>query len=237
VLDAAEEMSKGFVPLFLTLTLRNCRAETVELSKTLDAVFNGWYRFTHHRKIRNTLAGWFRSLELTYNEETDTFHPHIHILLFVDKSYFKAGCYMETTEWVRLWRVSLRLDYDPICDIRRVKNSEERRTEIAEVAKYTVKDTEIFTHKKARTDRLVSVLSVSLKGRRLYAFGGLLKRVRADILAADPDERDGTIRGDIATVIERYKWVFGISNYMRVDLLETTENQAEKLCLSDATER
>jgi hypothetical protein len=147
-------------------------------------------------------------------------------MLFVDRSYFKSG-YIETAEWVRLWRMSLRLDYDPVCDIRRIRNSGTRRKEIAEVAKYTVKDTEILTHEKARTDRLVSVLSVSLKGRRLYAFGGLLKRVRADILAADPDECDGTVRSDIAAVIERYKWVFGISNYVRVGfpLLEAAEKK------------
>ena len=48
VMDAMEADHKNLVPLFLTLTLRNCKAETGDLSKTLDAVFQGWYRFTNH---------------------------------------------------------------------------------------------------------------------------------------------------------------------------------------------
>jgi plasmid rolling circle replication initiator protein Rep len=221
VLDIAEAKHQELMPLFLTLTLKNCKAEAGELSKTLDVIFKGWHRFINHSKMKKVLAGWFRALELTYNKKTNEFHPHIHALILVDKDYFKKG-YLETSEWVRLWRMSLGIDYDPICDIRRIRNNKNRRKGIAEVAKYTVKDTEIISHEEARTDALVSALSVSLKGRRLYAFGGILKQIQANLTDTDTEDGDlvhvgdGTIRNDVATIVERYRWSFGLSQYVKV---------------------
>jgi plasmid rolling circle replication initiator protein Rep len=248
VMDEVELRHKDLVPLFLTLTLKNCPADA--LNETLDKIFKGWYRFTNHRKIKTLIHGWFRALEVTYdgdkvitkkryedsedlkdyydrlglkigdpNPNFDNCHPHIHAIILVDKSYFKVN-YMKTEEWVRLWRVSLGLDYDPICDIRRVKNLNERRKGIHEVAKYTFKDTEIATKDKELTDHIVKILSKALKGRRLYAFGGLLKEIAASLAIKDLGEGDlihlrDTIREDVATVVERYHWHFGLANYVR----------------------
>jgi plasmid rolling circle replication initiator protein Rep len=212
VMDAVETECKNLVPLFLTFTLRNCSG--ADLTDTLGGIFKGWNRFLNDRTVKPLIAGWFRSLEITYNKERDDFHPHIHVLLFVDKSYFKKGVYLETVEWVRLWRRALGLDYDPVCDIRRVKNNKGKRKAVAEVAKYTLKDVEYATPENALTDRLVAVLGKSLKGHRLYAFGGILKRLAADF-EDTPDAEKQTIRGDVATVIERYHWSFRFMNYER----------------------
>jgi hypothetical protein len=220
-MDAVELEHKNLIPLFLTLTIKNCADD--DLAGTLDKIFQGWHNFLKHRKVKGLILGWFRALELTYKKETDEFHPHVHALIFVDKSYFENGSYLETVEWVRLWRVSLGLDYDPICDIRRIRNRKARRKGIAEVAKYTVKDADIATADKALTDRLVLILGKSLKGRRLYAFGGLLKQIAAKFSATTPDEGDlvhvgdETIRCDVATVIERYRWNFGVANYEHIE--------------------
>ena len=222
VMDEVELQYKDTVPLFLTLTLKNC--DFIDLSQILDKIFKGWHKFTNHRRIKSLLVGWFRALELTYNRDTDEFHPHIHAIILVDKTYFEKD-YIKTEDWVHLWRVSLGLDYDPICDIRRVKNARGRRKGIAEVAKYTVKDSQIATEDKELTDYLVKILSKALKGRRLYAFGGLLKEIAAFLAIKDPGEGDlvhvrDTIREDVATVIERYYWNFGLANYVRYIKIE-----------------
>jgi len=222
VMDAAEDEQKNLVPLFLTLTLRNCKAEVSETKETLDKIFRGWYRLFDMQKIERTVHGFFRALELTYNKKTDEFHPHIHAIIFVDKNYFRKN-FIETKEWVQLWRTALRVDYDPICDIRKVKNEKGKRKDVAEVAKYTVKDTEIATSDNARTDQLVHVLNKTLKSRRLYAFGGVLKRIAANFSNDLPDEGDlintsgETIRHDVATVIEKYRWNFGVRQYERIE--------------------
>lgn len=45
----------------------------------------------------------------------------------VEKSYFKKfnKDYMQTADWVQMWRKALDLDYVPICDIRKVCRSKE----------------------------------------------------------------------------------------------------------------
>lgn len=219
VMDRAETENKNIVPLFLTLTLKNCSG--TNLSDTLDMIFQGWYQLTKHRKIKRIVQGWFRALEVTYNRDEDKFHPHIHAIILVDKSYFKGPDYMETTDWVQMWRTALKLNYDPVCDIRKVKNGKGKHKAVAEVAKYTLKDSDFIFDDTELTDKLVDVLSNSLKNRRLFAFGGLLKKIAKQIGIEEIAEGDlvhideEQIREDVTTVLEVYRWNFGLANYIR----------------------
>jgi plasmid rolling circle replication initiator protein Rep len=222
VMDVTQERQPELVPVFLTLTLRNCIGE--ELSGTLDMMFQGWYQITKHSKINRIVKGWFRALEVTYNKQADTFHPHIHAILLVDKSYFKKENkdYMHTTDWVKMWRTALKLDYDPSCDIRKVKKGKngQKHKAVAEVATYTLKEADfLFDDNNELTDKLVEVLSSSLRNRRLIAVGGILKKIAKELKADQLDPEDlvyvgeETIREDVATVLELYRWNFGASNY------------------------
>lgn len=221
VMDVVDRGYSTLVPVFLTLTVQNC--PTDKLSETLDVIFKGWKNLVDHRKIRKIAKGWFRALEVTYNDKEDTFHPHLHAVIMVDKSYFKKNNkdYMETEEWVQMWRKAAKLDYDPICDIRRVKGNRKRKA-IAEVAKYTMKDKDFIRDETDLTDTLVHFLSKGLKNRRLFAFGGILKDVAKRLGAENPDEGDlihideEQIRGDVATMLEIYRWNFGVVNYIRL---------------------
>lgn len=215
VMDTAQAEQPALVPVFLTLTLRNCTAN--ELSGTLDNIFKGWNRLNSNDRMKRIIKGWFRALEVTYNKKDDTFHPHIHAILMVEKSYFKGKDYMETTEWVKLWRKAMRLDYDPICDIRKVKGGNKA---IKEVSKYTVKDSDFISDDKELTDKLVSILSKALRNRRLYAYGGLLKEIAKRLGSENPDEgdlvhidEDGNMRNDVGQMIVVYRWNMGLANY------------------------
>jgi len=240
----------NYVPLFLTLTVKNCAVEN--LKATLDNMFNGWNEFMRSRtlnpmiagKITHIVKGWFRSLEITYdgdkfitakryreakkyyderglkqgdkNPNYNTIHPHFHAVLLVERTYFKSDGYMHTRDWVKLWRQSARLDYDPVCDIRRVRTSKEKRNQVADIAKYTYKDAEILTDKLAEQekDNVVQSLSSALHGRRLYAYGGIMKEIVAE-LKLDENKIDVTdeVNPELAKMILMYRWDFGISNY------------------------
>lgn len=215
VMDAAQVEQPNLVPIFLTLTLRNCTGD--ELSSTLDTVFAGWNRLNTVRRIKRTVKGWFRALEITYNKDADTYHPHIHAILMVDKGYFRTDDYIRTVEWVQLWRNAMRLDYDPICDVRKVKGGQKA---IKEVAKYSVKDTDYISRDTALTDRVVGALSKALRGRRLYAYGGCLKEI-AKRLNVKPDEGDlihvdddGIMRDDVGYMLVVYRWHMGLAEYI-----------------------
>lgn len=221
VMDRTQEEHQNLVPLFLTLTMQNCTDG--ELKEKITDIFQSWNRLLAHRKIKRIVQGWFRALEVTYNKEKDTFHPHIHAIILVDKSYFKKDNkdYMQTTDWVQMWRTAMKLDYDPICDIRKVNRTKGKYKAVAEVAKYTLKDTEFITSDNDLTDKLVEVLSVSLRGRRLFAFGGILKQIakqigieelaEGDLIHIDDDK----IRDDVATALVLYRWNFGLANYFK----------------------
>lgn len=221
VMDRVEKQQPNLVPIFLTLTMRNCDPQN--LGQTLDEIFQGWHNLIVHRKIRRLSQGWFRALEVTYNDRENTFHPHLHAIMLVDRSYFRKANkdYMQTTDWVQLWRTAMGLDYDPICDVRRLRNRKNKYKALAEVAKYTYKDREIIRKDETLTDKLVAVLSAALKGRRLYAFGGVMKIAAKEIGLEQVGEGDlvhideEKIRTDVATMIEVYRWNFGVANYVR----------------------
>lgn len=220
VMDVIEKDTPQLVPIFLTLTLKNCTGK--ELSETLDMIFQGWYRMTKHRKIKRIIPGWFRALEVTYNKKNKSFHPHIHAILLVDKAYFTSKDYMQTSDWVQMWRRSLRLDYDPVCDIRKVKG--DRFNAVAEVAKYTVKDNEYITADEEMTDKLVGILNKALKSRRLFSFGGLMKETSKKLGIKDSDVGDGDLinidgqelRSDVDYIVRTYRWNMGLSEYIEV---------------------
>ena len=225
VLDIAQDENPNLVPIFLTLTVKNCGGE--ELTNTLDAMFGGWAKLMEHRRVRGAVKGWFRALEVTYNKVTDSYHPHFHAILMVDESYFfNRAAYMHTEDWVHMWRTSCRLDYDPVCDIRAVRNKTKarKRAHVAEVAKYTVKDADYIHTDEALTVRVVDVLGRSLYRRRLFAYGGLLKIIAKQLKAdQEPDnlvniDEEATMRDDIAQALIVYKWDFGLADYFRRDI-------------------
>jgi plasmid rolling circle replication initiator protein Rep len=253
VMDVVEKEHPRLIPLFMTLTVQNCPGTLASLTQSLGMVFGGWNRLLQVKRVKSVVKGWFRALEVTYDGDEfitsewyakrkrycdihgikigdrtlnyDTFHPHIHAVIYVDKSYFQiggSGAYIKTSEWVRLWRQSCRLNYDPVCDVRRVKNTKERK-HINELSKYTVKDSDYITTNDSLMDRLVSILSKALHQRRLSAFGGVLKQLAKRFKSLDKESKedlihigDGTIRADVATVIERFVWRFDMIQYVKI---------------------
>jgi plasmid rolling circle replication initiator protein Rep len=210
-------------------------------------------------KQRKIIKGWFRTLEVEYdpnelitqemynkkmkycddrglsvgdkNPNFNMFHPHFHSIMLVDKSYFKGADYKHTEEWVQLWRKANKLDYDPICDIRRTYNKKKQRDDVAEVAKYTYKDAEILNNNLSddKNSDVVKYLSSALHGRRLYAYGGVMKEIaaelkfdnidKADLINVDDDNIDSTL----AIMIVRYSWNMGLSNYTLTEVKRINE--------------
>ena len=105
--------------LFLTLTIRNCSPD--DLSDTITHLNEAYARLIRRKKIKAVFNGVFKSLETTYNAETNTFHPHIHAVVAVNKGYFNSRYYISHSELKRLWKKALKVTYDPDCWIERVK--------------------------------------------------------------------------------------------------------------------
>ena len=220
VMDEAQRRYADLDPVFLTLTVKNCLGD--DLYGTVDKMQNAWNILLNHRQIKGQVKGWFRALEVTISERDGSYHPHFHVIMLFDKGYFKAdnAKYIGIEKWVYLWRLSMKLDYDPVCDIRKIRTNDGKHKAVAEVAKYAVKDAQYLSKDEEKTDERVGTLGVALYKRRLWAFGGILKKIAKELGVERPEDGDlinigGEIREDIATVIIQYNWGFGAGDYIR----------------------
>lgn len=222
--------------IFLTLTTRNCEGQ--DLSNTIDNIFNAFNKMTKRVKYKKAIKGYFRALEVTHNlnimsDWFDTYHPHLHVILVVNKNYFKKpDLYINQEEWTTLWKQSLKVDYTPIVDVRRFKDRNGKGIEksIAETAKYTVKSDDYIIREditneiiETLTDDAVYILDKALAHRRLTAFGGILKKYHKKLNLDDAEDGDlvntdnEEIREDLEYIIERYCWNIGYKQYLKVD--------------------
>lgn len=225
----------GLVPIFLTLTMRNCGSS--DLADCISRELRAWSRMVtskHRRKPWRIAVGWFRALEITYNKKDGTWHPHIHAILLVEPDYFEnPDKYIDQREWEAEWQWALGVDYKPRVDVRTIKGSQAKA--IAEVAKYTVKPGEwLDLDDGDGTDERVELLARVLKGRRLTAFGGLMKETRKALKQEDAETadlvrtgEDATMRGDLVTAMEKFEWQIGLTNYVMVGREELTAKPTE----------
>lgn len=230
-----DSTTDGLVPIFLTLTMRNCGSS--DLADCISRELRAWSRMVtskHRRKPWRIAVGWFRALEITYNKKDGTWHPHIHAILLVEPDYFEnPDKYIDQREWEAEWQWALGVDYKPRVDVRTIKGSQAKA--IAEVAKYTVKPGEwLDLDDGDGTDERVELLARVLKGRRLTAFGGLMKETRKALKQEDAETADlvrtgddATMRGDLVTAMEKFEWQIGLTNYVMVGREELTAKPTE----------
>ena len=124
--------------LFVTLTVRNCKGE--EIRETICLLVKSFYKFYKNKLKKNNKKGFsngfYRSVEITYNKENNTYHPHMHVVLAVDSSYFNQN-YMKKSEWRKQWQKYLGVDYLPQIEAEKVEG---RKVGLAnEFCKYITK--------------------------------------------------------------------------------------------------
>ncbi|WP_046176521.1 protein rep [Domibacillus indicus] len=229
--------------IFLTLTVRN--VEGKELKTTMDSMTKAWNRFAGYAKFKKSIKGYFRAMEVTKNREREsewygTYHPHFHVLLCVPASYFKKpNLYVKQENWIAMWRKAMKLDYDPIVHVQRVKAKKEsldlneieqdikkaveEQNAILEVSKYPVKDSDVIVGDSVTVDNVETILDLdnALSYKRLIAYGGLLKEIHRELNLGDAEDGDlihvGEENSDEvangAVEIMAY-WHVGLKNYV-----------------------
>ena len=209
---------------FLTLTVRNCKPEN--LRYTIKKMNEDWNRMLASRKIKGILLGWAKSLEITYNPENNTFHPHFHVILLFD-NFLGEG---ETQKFFRkAWDKACRLPYEPITDFRLIEEEENISVDndkvfgaILETFKYSVKDSEIEDMPLGTFRQFVQAIS----GMRFVSYGGIIKTARRELGMEDNEEdiennielsRDlCTCGAELIKVV--CQWSFTEKQYKRLEL-------------------
>ena len=205
--------------LLLTLTLRSCAAE--DLRATIKDLLASWSRFARRSRVVKAFDGWFRALEITYNPDTKSWHPHLHVLLHVadPAAYFRegSGLYLMHSEIIELWRSAARLDYAPSVDIRAVRSWRAA----LEVAKYATKSADILSLTES-ADLRAWVMAVH--GTRQYGAAGVYKAALKAVEAAAAEDllhHDDDTAAAVCPVCGRalvaVEWIFEGDTYHKME--------------------
>lgn len=175
-----KSLKRAFI--FVTLTAPNCKGEDLkeEINKYNDA-----FKLMFKRKDFAFVKGFVRKLEVTYNEEKDSYHPHFHVLVSVLPSYFtNPKQYMSRDEWLKNWQEVMNDFSITQVDVRRVKeNKNGVDNSILELTKYIAKDSNYLT-----SVEVFKNFYLGLKGKRMFSFGGDFKLARQLFKSGDLEE-------------------------------------------------
>lgn len=220
------------IPLLLTLTIPNPKSD--ELRKSLDDMQVAFKKLVDRRSFERAIRSWFKALEVTYNEEKNTYHPHFHVLLLVPKAYFDhgRGLYISQEQWLEMWRESTGIKEITQVDIRKVKKRSKHESVesiSAEVSKYATKPS---SYLKQTADgnfnappKVIKTLHYALRNRRLVGYGGLFAKLRkklklediekASLINISEDEQVCTCPVCQSTLREElYSWNLGARGYI-----------------------
>ena len=151
--------------LFVTLTLKNCQVG--ELKKSiihLNKSFGRMVRLKHFPAI-----GYLKTVEVTRGKRGDA-HPHLHILIMVQPSYFGVN-YVSKKEWCAWWKRAAKVDYTPIIDVQAIKAKDSPLGLLAEVVKYQTKPNDlIFADREWFLE-----YTRQIRSTKAFALGGVFK--------------------------------------------------------------
>ena len=173
--------------IFLTLTVKNCHIDN--LRETITDMSKSFQRMKQTVKWKNSILGFLRVLEYTIQKDNqDMIHPHFHILLVVEPSYFNSryNKYLKQSDFSSMWQKALRVDYVPSVDIRIIKPNKDKKADVAvisEMCKYPLKDTDISRLSVSNFEKLTQ----ELKGIRNINAGGVLKNILKSVDKIDDD--------------------------------------------------
>lgn len=188
-----KEENKEFI--FLTLTTPNVR--DYELNQSIKDYNKAFKKLMERKEIKSIVKGYVRKLEVTYQKEEyitkdlwkrkkkyyqnkglaigdiepnfDTYNPHFHVVIAVNKSYFKkSDLYITQDRWLQLWREVTGDNRITQVDVKKAKANNYK--EVYELAKYSAKDTDYLLNRD-----VFKTFYSALKGKQLIVFGGMFK--------------------------------------------------------------
>lgn len=193
---AAALAEKRRAMLMVTLTVPNVPGS--ELRRTMQHIGRSWIRLIKRQKYQ-IWGDYVRKLEITYNAQADTYHPHLHCVVFVPSTYF-ARHYISRAQLLKDWREVTGQPEITQVDVRRCRKLREGTSAILEVAKYSAKASD-YSQSEAVLDTMYEALHHS----RLITYSGLCKELRDDFKAGKL-ERFEQIDTTVYTMRVVYIW-------------------------------
>lgn len=212
-------LGNSYSYIFLTLTIPNCFSS--ELNDKISHIVLSFNRLMKYKCVSKVVKGYYRGLEITHNTKNDTYHPHLHCIIAVNKSYFTDKSYLSHEKWLDFWRKATRDNTITQLDVRKLKGNVEHAC--AEVAKYSVKSSDVICFDDwDLTVDTVRTLDNALQCRRLIGFGGCFKDAHKALHLDDSEDGDLTHietniveNSEIDTETIVYAWHTGYCQYIK----------------------
>ena len=160
--------AKGYEFIFLTLTVPNVAGD--ELVRELDEQYLALKRLIQRKEFKAISNGFIRKTEITYNQKRNDFHPHIHMLIAVNKSYFtEKSLYVSQHKWQEIWKKCKKDN-----SITQVNVKKANESSFKELAKYEAKDFDMLGY----SQEVFDVFYKALKGRKTLTFNGCFQEAK-----------------------------------------------------------
>ena len=194
MMEAVKEIEKKEF-LFLTLTAPNCKAD--ELRDEIDRFNKAVKRLFERRNVARVAKGYARKLEVTTDQEQyvteklykrkkdyfdmrglkvgspnptyNTYNPHMHILVVVNKSYFNdKNDFISKATWLEMWQECMEDNSITQVDVKKVRDTSHSNA-VLEIAKYSAKGNELY-----HSETVFDTFYTALKRRQLLVYSGML---------------------------------------------------------------
>ena len=180
----------GRTPLLVTLTAPNCTG--ADLSDTIKRYNRAWDKLLNRKRYKQSWSDNIRKLEVTYNQVADTYHPHLHVIVYVRPSYFDGKHYISRAQLLTDWREVYGDPSITQVDVRKSYGTDGRA--IAELAKYAAKASDYLI-----SQQVFDCYNSALRHKRIYGYSGLCKQLRAEY-------RAGGLREYVDRDTSNYAW-------------------------------
>lgn len=159
---------KNYRFLFITLTAPNCSGD--DLRDTISQFNKGIDRLFKREPYRSDFKAWITKVETTYNVKRKDYHPHLHVLVAVDKRYLKDSDRFVSNDRLRKdWREVFGDDTITQVDIKQAsgRTKKKRMKSVLELAKYTAKPSHYL-----RDQKVFDTFFDAMKNRQALRFCG-----------------------------------------------------------------
>lgn len=270
LLPSIQEQYPTYRWVFLTLTIKNCQLDNLrDTLKLLNTAFNRLTKnvkfpmeglvksievtrtwdcydaFTNEYLGRHG-SKWVYQYQRKNNtavrlEPTEEVHPHIHVVGMVKPSYFTGKYYLKHSDWVQMWKQALRIEYEPIVNVKAVKSRKNKSViatpeefatnqvdesgmiqAICETLKYTVKEADLISDfcedevnsiwLKKLTEQLYKMRKVEYRGTLKVLSKELEEAYNSDNLIDINDDKETTGQKDLQELT--FTWYDAISKYV-----------------------
>lgn len=212
--------------IFLTLTAPNIPAPMV--SEELNIYAKAFEKLFRTKKVKAICKGYVRKLEMTYSVSRNDFHPHYHILLAVNKSYFTdKKYYISQQEWLKMWIKAKRDPTIEVVDVRKFKAQDDLYKAIFEISKYISKDSDYMY-----SPEVFKVFYNTLKGKRMLSFSGCFKDAVKLYKSGDLVDYMGEDPNEHIKYVKRLWYAWNSGDYEEVNAKDLDPEEVEEVNLT-----